>query len=81
MRNAIIDSIIEMEPIDIQTDSRPMPLFIQSHFRLLHRTTKQVYHEAVAAPGLLVGTSEGRHYAEPRTTSSSSVPLWAALMI
>jgi carboxypeptidase PM20D1 len=64
VRSVVRDPSISVEPVDIQTNPRPMAPVDAEPFTLLHKTIRQVYEEAIVAPGLLVGTSDGRHYTE-----------------
>lgn len=62
VRSTIADSSIELRAIDQATNPRPMAPVDAEPFQLLHRTVKQVFEDAIVAPGLLVGASDGRHY-------------------
>lgn len=64
VKQVVDDTSIVISKMGIDADPRPVASIGSEEFELLHRTVKQIYADIFVTPGLVVGTTDGRHYAK-----------------
>ncbi len=63
VRRSIADDRISIEPFPGNTDPPPVTATSSEPFRALNRTIREIFPDVVVAPGLMVATTDSRHYA------------------
>jgi carboxypeptidase PM20D1 len=63
VRKVIDDPRVELTPLPIRVEPSPVSDAGGAGFKLLQRTIREVAPETIAAPALLVGATDSRHYA------------------
>lgn len=63
-RSVMDDDRVRIRPLDFRAEPPPVSATDTPAYRRLERTVKQVFPDALAAPSLLVATTDARHYAE-----------------
>lgn len=64
IKDVVNDTSIEITQIGITSNPRAVAAIDGPEFELMHRTVKQIFPDILVSPGLLVGGSDGRHYAK-----------------
>lgn len=63
VNNVVNDTSVVIETTGIESNPRPLAAYDGPEFDLVHRTVKQVFPDVLVSPALLIGGSDGRHYA------------------
>ena len=63
VRKIIADNAITMTPLATRVEPSPVTPTSSASFQILQRTVREIIPEAIVAPGLLVATTDSRHYA------------------
>ncbi len=64
VKDVVNDTSIEISKLGVESNPRPVAEIDGTEFELMHRTVKQIYPDILVSPGLLVGGSDGKHYAK-----------------
>jgi carboxypeptidase PM20D1 len=62
VRRTIADDRISIEPFPGNTDPPPATATTGPSFRALNRTIREIFPDVIVAPGLMVATTDSRHY-------------------
>jgi carboxypeptidase PM20D1 len=62
VRRAVADDRIKITPLSVQVSASALADPESNSFKVLHRTVKEVFPEAVVAPFLLIAATDSRHY-------------------
>ena len=63
VRKIIADNAISLTPLATRVEPSPVTPTSSASFQILQRTVREIIPEAVVVPGLLVATTDSRHYA------------------
>jgi carboxypeptidase PM20D1 len=63
VRKIIADNAITTAPLPTRVEPSPVTPLSSAAFQTLQRTVREIIPEAIVAPGLLVATTDSRHYA------------------
>lgn len=74
VKDVVQDTSIKISSRGIESNPRPVAAIDGPEFELMHKTAKQIYPDILVSPGLLVGGSDGRHYAKLTTDVYSFNP-------
>jgi carboxypeptidase PM20D1 len=62
VRRTIADDRISIEPFPGNTDPPPVTATSSEAYHALNRTIREIFPDAIVAPGLMVATTDSRHY-------------------
>jgi carboxypeptidase PM20D1 len=62
IRRAIDDDQVKITPLEVQVAASPVSNPDSASFKLLHRSVREIFPEAVVAPFLLIAATDSRYY-------------------
>jgi carboxypeptidase PM20D1 len=62
VRRVVGDPRVEVNPLPYANEPSPVAPPDSEAFRVLHRTVRQIFPDAVVAPSLVLGATDARHY-------------------
>jgi carboxypeptidase PM20D1 len=77
VRRTIADDRISIEPSPGNTDPPPVTATSGEPFRALNRTIREIFPDVIVAPGLMVATTDSRHYTSVTDTILRFTPVRA----
>lgn len=64
VKDLVEDTTVGVSQVGSSSEPRPMASINGPEFELIHTTVKQIYPDILVSPSLLIGGSDGRHYAQ-----------------
>jgi carboxypeptidase PM20D1 len=75
VRRIIDDPEVELAPYDFSSEPSPVSSVDTPAFVAIERASREVFPEAVVAPGLVIGATDNRHYGAVREARYNYMPV------